>query len=638
LGTAAAADTTDFATAAQGALADTAVQPGSLATVATSGSYTDLSNKPAIDGVTLTSQTTKADIGLAGVYRYKGSVATYADLANVQNPDVGDVYNVEDTGDNYAWSGTEWDQLGGTFVAPVTSVNSKTGAVVLTAKDVSAIPQYSTMPTVDSSMLGETVQYVGATDANYTNGYFYKASGTGPSSPVFYYNNNDIEITDPTAFINTVNANVGGGLQVVDGSLMQIDAYTDRNNDWTFDIYLENPNGSGGYTDTEYCGFTATSLASVGITESSQGVDRFSVYVAYTTSTEPQIYSSWPGGFSIVDPQQFISFASNILGGASPVGDTVSVWMAGSSSPETYDFVYVIGNAEGTIYQEDYTFTESEFESNLGLRILDPYAEVDFSPVTEGTTPTYAWVRVDVQPAPEVLPDQTGHSGEFLTTDGTDASWAAVDALPSQTGQSGKFLTTNGTSPSWSDKPLVNNATGSQSIGIGQFQYQTSGSNSIAIGDHSGARENSSIALGSSARGDSRSTVSIGAYANQHFGTVQSKDYSTAVGNSAMSKGLYSVSLGCTAVTEGTGGIQLGYGTNSNASTLSVGLVTSTSPFASSNYELLSADGTIPTARFTTDPVSDGTYIPTVTLSSGTATRSWEAPTTITFRTWGANE
>ena len=47
------------------------------------------------------------------------------------------------------------------------------------------------------------------------------------------------------------------------------------------------------------------------------------------------------------------------------------------------------------------------------------------------------------------LPSQTGHSGEFLTTDGTDASWAAVDALPSQTGQSGKFLTTDGTDASW---------------------------------------------------------------------------------------------------------------------------------------------------------------------------------------------
>lgn len=48
LGTAAATDATDYATAAQGALADSATQPGDLATVATSGSYNDLTNKPSI--------------------------------------------------------------------------------------------------------------------------------------------------------------------------------------------------------------------------------------------------------------------------------------------------------------------------------------------------------------------------------------------------------------------------------------------------------------------------------------------------------------------------------------------------------------------------------------------------------------
>lgn len=41
----------EFATSAQGALADTAVQPSDLATVATSGSYNDLSNKPTIPTV-----------------------------------------------------------------------------------------------------------------------------------------------------------------------------------------------------------------------------------------------------------------------------------------------------------------------------------------------------------------------------------------------------------------------------------------------------------------------------------------------------------------------------------------------------------------------------------------------------------
>ena len=48
-----------------------------------------------------------------------------------------------------------------------------------------------------------------------------------------------------------------------------------------------------------------------------------------------------------------------------------------------------------------------------------------------------------------VLPSQASASGKYLTSNGTDVSWATVDALPSQTGNSGKYLTTNGTSASW---------------------------------------------------------------------------------------------------------------------------------------------------------------------------------------------
>jgi len=46
LGTAAATNSTDYATAAQGSLADSAVQPGDLASVATSGLYSDLAGIP----------------------------------------------------------------------------------------------------------------------------------------------------------------------------------------------------------------------------------------------------------------------------------------------------------------------------------------------------------------------------------------------------------------------------------------------------------------------------------------------------------------------------------------------------------------------------------------------------------------
>lgn len=47
------------------------------------------------------------------------------------------------------------------------------------------------------------------------------------------------------------------------------------------------------------------------------------------------------------------------------------------------------------------------------------------------------------------LPSQTGNSGKYLTTDGSDASWADITVIPSQANNSGKILTTNGTSASW---------------------------------------------------------------------------------------------------------------------------------------------------------------------------------------------
>ena len=51
----------------------------------------------------------KSDI--TSVYKYKGSVANEAALPGDENT-VGDVYDVKDTGMNYAWNGTAWDPLG----------------------------------------------------------------------------------------------------------------------------------------------------------------------------------------------------------------------------------------------------------------------------------------------------------------------------------------------------------------------------------------------------------------------------------------------------------------------------------------------------------------------------------------------
>lgn len=63
---------------------------------------------------------TAEQLGLTTVYRYKGSVATYAELPTTGQK-VGDVWNVETAdpdhgikaGDNVAWDGAQWDILGG---------------------------------------------------------------------------------------------------------------------------------------------------------------------------------------------------------------------------------------------------------------------------------------------------------------------------------------------------------------------------------------------------------------------------------------------------------------------------------------------------------------------------------------------
>jgi len=92
LGTAAATDAADYATAAQGALADSATQPGDLAAVATSGDYSDLSGTPTLGSAAATDATdyaTAAQGGLADSAVQPGDLATvatsgdYDDLTNL---------------------------------------------------------------------------------------------------------------------------------------------------------------------------------------------------------------------------------------------------------------------------------------------------------------------------------------------------------------------------------------------------------------------------------------------------------------------------------------------------------------------------------------------------------------------------
>lgn len=49
----------------------------------------------------------------------------------------------------------------------------------------------------------------------------------------------------------------------------------------------------------------------------------------------------------------------------------------------------------------------------------------------------------------DAFPEQTGNSGKYLQTDGTNVKWSTVDTYPSQSGKSGQSLVTDGASTLW---------------------------------------------------------------------------------------------------------------------------------------------------------------------------------------------
>lgn len=135
---------------------------------------------------------TAAQLGLATVYKYKGSVETYADLPT-SGQKVGDVYNVKQAdpnhkikaGDNVAWDGTAWDILAGdtdlSGYAQLNSANTFTAANTFraniavsngTAAGAAGSISFGISPT------GETIQARIGTDN--LGGLFYRASTKQP--------------------------------------------------------------------------------------------------------------------------------------------------------------------------------------------------------------------------------------------------------------------------------------------------------------------------------------------------------------------------------------------------------------------------------------------------------------------------
>ncbi len=170
------------------------------------------------------------------------------------------------------------------------------------------------------------------------------------------------------------------------------------------------------------------------------------------------------------------------------------------------------------------------------------------------------------------LPDQTGQSGKFLTTDGTDASWGTISALQNTaTGIEG--LTISGTASA--DNYATN---------VGALSSASAAGASIGWGAES---TNYGVACGAKAKATGSASVSIG------YESKASANYTVSLGcGGTQATGFSSTALGAGAKATASRAIQIGDGTNSDANTFKVANV-------NGNFEIMSADGTIPTARLT---------------------------------------
>ena len=179
-----------------------------------------------------------------------------------------------------------------------------------------------------------------------------------------------------------------------------------------------------------------------------------------------------------------------------------------------------------------------------------------------------------------------------------------IDSLPSQTGQSGKFLTTDGTNASWStvtfptvdqtyDGTSSNAQSGVAIAGAGFLQNNSTDVDGLSIlGYPSSAPKATSI--GASSRGSNYS-VAVGYLANAgHSATAlgynaNAEQNSIVIGYDANTSSRYSTAIGymSTVNNSGTSSIQLGYGSNNTAKSFNVGFYDNVTP---TNYQLL--DGT----------------------------------------------
>jgi hypothetical protein len=444
---------------------------------------------------------------IGAALKYKGSVSTYSALPST-GQEIGDTWNVLDTGDNYAWTGTEWDKLSGTV--DLSAYRTAAAQDLIDATKQDTLVSGTNIKTVNNtSLLGSgdiTIDSLPSQSGQ--SGKFLTTDGTDASwsdvpAPAGVYTEDNLvagtnislteqtisggidantlallhfdgNLNDASQYSSTCSASFGGGvldyLRSIDGhthfdqfyyglnygkvSLTNSNVYKNKQN-YTFDYWF--------YCVAEtYNAFTS----SVGFDASSK-----TVYLTVYPEGNKLKISGYPISTLTKDLDFTIERSAwhHVAMTYNHSSTTTTVYLDGQN-------VWEINNVDLSIPNSGTTIKIGGGETGGAQTYLDEFRFSDVvryngnftpptGPYTSGST-TVTSIN-NTMSAPSVMTGATsgaagtsglvpapaaGDQAKYLTGAGT---WATVDALPSQTGHSGEFLTTNGTTPSWAGLPDI---------------------------------------------------------------------------------------------------------------------------------------------------------------------------------------
>lgn len=241
-------------------------------------------------------------------------------------------------------------------------------------------------------------------------------------------------------------------------------------------------------------------------------------------------------------------------------------------SLQPYQSIYIEGGASedngSPFITFDLYYNQSDWSESKCRFIFeiscDEQVEIITTDDHDEYSPDFLGKNIMCVPTPMYDPNSTEE--KYLADEGGVQRWKSIpNDLPSQTGQSGKFLTTDGTDASWSDKPLINQLAGGTlptgSVGIKTYVYNN---DCVAI--------NSDTVLGA----NGVTLIGKNAFANS------SDNYAVGIGYGARLNAPNAILINASGTNQ----------YNDTANTFKIGNTNGV-------FEMMSADGTIPTARLT---------------------------------------